>query len=818
MTRRAFILGLLGAALICGVTFYNDMVIRGSFLVGSYLPNSVFGSLILILLVANPMLARWWRKAAFTAAELGVIVAMVLFACSIPGRGLMHHFTAVLMLPHHYVRTTPGWQGDPAPFSDECITDWARLAAELVPAGLEDGGARRRSRTSGKAAILAEVWAGLPPEDRDTLQTGVSGAAPGLGLRGRVIAGLNAALTEPALPRLARESGLALPYHVQRALSRASAEGVSPEILARANRGILEACLPEAVQARKPTVIEHLPAVMLADPSSDSATALNGFVNGLATGDEWISPADIPGGAWARTMSFWVPVILTTAALVIGLALVIHRQWAIHERLPYPTVEFVRALFPDRDGTLSGVFRDRLFWMGAVPVFLLYMNNYVRAWWPDVLIPIRTSFDFWPVLNVLPVFRRGYAALHCLFRPTIYFSVVGISSFLASDAALSLGIAPYLYALVTGIVAGYGITVGGAFLRPSINAFNHAGGYCAMFLVLLYTGRHYYGNVLRRSLGLSSNEEIAPSAVWGGRAAMAAGLLLVVQLAVVGIDWHLGALYVAGAVVIYVVASRLLAEVGLFKLQPFFFPCALTWGLFGARAVGPDQLFMLSVVSSVIIIYPRATVMPFVVCSLQFADRVRARLGRVAAAGYGAFAVGLMVAIPVTLYIQYQYGAIRAGDGWSAGSAPRLAFNATCAVRNRLAAQGALEQALGAGALERLTDIQPIMACLIGFAITFALTWLFTILRHRFAWWPFHPFIFLVLASWQSTYVAFSFLIGWLVKALVTKYGGATMYLRLRPLMIGLIAGELLGGLLPVVTGTIYYMIAGAPPPAYGFR
>ena len=41
MTRRAFILGLVGAALVCGVTFYNDMVIRGSFLVGCYLPNSV---------------------------------------------------------------------------------------------------------------------------------------------------------------------------------------------------------------------------------------------------------------------------------------------------------------------------------------------------------------------------------------------------------------------------------------------------------------------------------------------------------------------------------------------------------------------------------------------------------------------------------------------------------------------------------------------------------------------------------------------------------------------------------------------------------
>lgn len=818
MTRRALILGVVGAAFICGVTFYNDMVIRGSFLVGCYLPNSVFGALILVLLVLNPVLARWRPKAAFSAAELGVILAMVLFSCSIPGRGLMHHFTTVLMLPHHLARTTSGWRGGAVPFSGECVTDWAKLAAALVPPNAGVDGTHTDLPASGRRAILAGVWEALPREDRATLRTGLDGATLSPELRRHVLEELNAALADPALPKSARESDLALPNHVRRWLGRAGQGRVAPDILARVNRGILEACLPGAIEARKPIVTEHVPAVMLADPWRDPGTALNGFVNGLGTGDEWISPAEVPWYSWGRTLLFWVPVILTTAVLVTGLALVVHRQWAIHERLPYPTVEFARALLPEQDGTVSAVFRNRLFWLGAAPVFLLYMNNYARTWWPEYLVSIKTSFDFWPLLDLFPVFRDGYAPLRCLFRPVIYFSVVGISGFLASDAAFSLGVAPYLYTLVTGIVAGYGITVGGAFLRPSINAFNHAGGYCAMFLVLLYTGRHYFRNVLRRSLGLPSGESMAPSAVWGGRAALVAGALLLIQLVAVGVTWYLGALYVAGAVVIYVVASRLLAEVGLFTLQPFFFPCVLIWGLLGVRAVGPDQLLMLSMVSSVILIYPRATTMPFIVCGLQFADRVRVRLGTVAGAGYGAFVVGLLVAIPVTLYIQYQYGALRAGDGWSAGTAPRLAFNATCAVRNQLAAQGLLEESLSAGVLDRLADIRPVPACVVGFAITFALTWLFTFLRHRFAWWPLHPVMFLVLASWQSTYVAFSFLIGWAVKAVVTKYGGATAYLRLRPLMIGLIAGELLAGLVPVVVGTVYYMVAGAPPPAYGFR
>ena len=34
----------------------------------------------------------------------------MLFACFIPGRGLMHHAMGTLMLPHHYAMTDPTWK------------------------------------------------------------------------------------------------------------------------------------------------------------------------------------------------------------------------------------------------------------------------------------------------------------------------------------------------------------------------------------------------------------------------------------------------------------------------------------------------------------------------------------------------------------------------------------------------------------------------------------------------------------------------------------------------------------------------------------
>ena len=53
--------------------------------------------------------------------------------------------------------------------------------------------------------------------------------------------------------------------------------------------------------------------------------------------------------------------------------------------------------------------------------------------------------------------------------------------------------------------------------------------------------------------------------------------------------------------------------------------------------------------------------------------------------------------------------------------------------------------------------------------------------------------------------LAASFLGGWAVKALVTKYGGAAWYQRLKPFVFGLIAGEMLGGVTPMVVGMMYW-------------
>ena len=62
----------------------------------------------------------------------------------------------------------------------------------------------------------------------------------------------------------------------------------------------------------------------------------------------------------------------------------------------------------------------------------------------------------------------------------------------------------------------------------------------------------------------------------------------------------------------------------------------------------------------------------------------------------------------------------------------------------------------------------------------------------RLVWFPLHPIGFIAANSWGMQINWVSFLVGWLIKVLVTRYGGLRVYNRLLPLFLGLIVGDAL--------------------------
>ncbi|MBT3380075.1 MAG: hypothetical protein HN742_25855 [Lentisphaerae bacterium] len=557
-------------------------------------------------------------------------------------------------------------------------------------------------------------------------------------------------------------------------------------------------------------VLQLAPKAMLADVSKDETTALTGYVTGLSVGSDHAAITDIPWSAWLRPMLFWVPLVLSITIACIALSVVIHRQWAHHEQLPYPISQFTHALLP---GDGPSVLRSRGFIIAATAVFAIHMVNYAHAWWPQYLIPIKLRLDLSPALKLVPELLSGDG--RSLLYPRVIFAVIGITYFFASDVSFSLAIAPVFMCYVCGVLTGYGLSVTKGFsLFHNSKVFLYFGGYLGIFLMSVYTGRHLYGNVLRRSLGMQSSEDQDPALVWAMRIFLAGAALFCLLLMIVGLDWPFALFYTGVSILVFTVISRSIAETGGFYIGTWILPGSVLWGLLGGRAVGPRSLVIMVMVSIIVLVGPGWAPMPFVVQSLKIADMTGLRVRKTAIWCGIALVLAMAIAIPATIYWQYDGGVMRTASGW-ARYTPRLPFDQAVVMQQQLAAQGLLDSASETHGWARLSQLAPSPTFWAAFGIGTVLSVLIYVCRLRFPWWPIHPIVFVFLGTHQAQRLAFSFLLGWAIKTGIYRYGGARLYQSAKPVMIGLIAGEVAAGTVPMVFGVLYYAITGDPPVNY---
>ena len=242
-------------------------------------------------------------------------------------------------------------------------------------------------------------------------------------------------------------------------------------------------------------VVDRVPPAMLVDVTSNAQVVVNGFYSGMRHGNRHIAFSAVPWRAWRRPIMFWVPAILLFWTAIIGLALVVHRQWSAHEQLPYPIVAFTEAMLPRASGGASPVFNNRLFWLGLGTIFLFHFNNFVAARFPQYSLgALPQSLQLSPIGRLFPTFERGGGA--GLLDSRIYFTMVAIAYFLPRDISFSLGIGPFVWSYVNGIFLAAGIGTaswyGGTWFGIRADGLVIMGSWFGMFLVIAYTGRQYW--------------------------------------------------------------------------------------------------------------------------------------------------------------------------------------------------------------------------------------------------------------------------------------------------------------------------------------
>jgi hypothetical protein len=407
-----------------------------------------------------------------------------------------------------------------------------------------------------------------------------------------------------------------------------------------------------------------------------------------------------------------------------------------------------------------------------------------------------------------------------LLQPVMYFSVIAIAYFIPTDVSLALGLGPFLWAAVVGVLLPYGIHLDqviegrGGYLGLRPRTFLLFGANAALFLAVFCAGRQHFLTVLRRCFGLKTRDRVSRTEIWAGRTFMLLIAFFLLQMRLVGIDWQLGVGYVLVLLVFYVVMGRLIAETGLFYMQPYFFPCVIIWGVVGVQALGVKTLLLLQMFSMILVVDPRESLMPFAVNSLKLLELRTVKIGRGTRWSALAVLVGLLVAVPICLYIQYDQGS-QVYDGWGHGSVPKFPFDNAVAVTHKLTAQGLLDEAGEVTGWGRFLRLSPNRTCMWAMFAGFAAAAVCSACRLRSRHWPIHPLLFVTWATFPAYLMCASFFVGWLLKSLVAKYGGMRLYGRLKPLMVGLLAGEVLGAVFPSLYGAVYYLITNKPPVAF---
>jgi len=588
-------------------------------------------------------------------------------------------------------------------------------------------------------------------------------------------------------------------------------------------RGLLEHILPALAMPvhyyelnpgwQKNDLLSYAPAAMMLHPDTSGDVVQRNAVNWLVTGAadvrHTVGVGRLPWAAWREPLTFWMPMVALVAAASISLALIVHRQWSAHERLRYPIADFTTALLDRPEGSSIGqVFKTKLFWIALGIVVAIHIVNGLNKWYNGSLIEIPLDFSLKPIRDRWPSIK-GFPWADNLLRLRIYPVVLGFSFFLATEVSLSLGLSQWLWFIPCMVLISRGEDVSSDFARGGLGAWLRFGAYLAMAVMMLYIGRRYYWSVLKSGLTFRQAEGVEPHIAWACRVLIVAVAGMVGMAVSQGLPWPFAIMTFGMILLMYICVARITAETGLFFVQPRWLPLGVMIGLFGGYSLGPQAMVIISLLCMILSLDVSQSLLPYFVNSLRICQNVGLKPLRTVAPAGSVYAIAVAIGLVAAFWASYNFGI---KTKWTKERVPTDCFNAVNAEITQTRIAGQLEESKSLSTLQRLAALRPDKKFLASAGVGVALALVVGFLRLRLPWWPLHPVVFLVWDTYPMSHFSHSFLIGWLAKVLVTRLGGFRTYQKAKPIMIGLIAGDLLGVLVWMVVDGIYYLSTGLTP------
>lgn len=467
---------------------------------------------------------------------------------------------------------------------------------------------------------------------------------------------------------------------------------------------------------------------------------------------EGLEGAPVPWGAWMRPLGFWSFFVLCMATMVVSVMFLLRRTWIERERLVFPVAHVALAMVEDdpKGSRLGPLFHSPLFWIGFFIPMTLESLNALHRYFPGV-----------------PTFRLYWNMPHSILwvpHPPIRvnFLMLGFAFFIESQLSFSLWFF-YLLSLPAHWIYGTFFkshqevlgnwTSGGP--GGTIMAHQQMGAMLILVGAMIWAARKH---VLKEK--------------FSGSLFLVSTFLMCVMVWFTGVPAWVAPVVVGSTLVIWLSMTRLMAQAGLATIVPAIIPLGFVVSTLGVPGLGTAGLIAMGLTliwTGDLLTYlmgPAAN-------SIYVQHRSSVKTVSGALSLIAAVMLSLAGCIFMTLYLTCRMGGLNLHPQYFQWF-PKLPWQF---------AEAKLQMPTG-----------PSMTGFIWTGIGAGVMLLLTYMQRLFFWWPLHPLGFLAQGGWIMDQLWFSFLLAWLVKTSVLRYGGGRSYKKARLLFIGIIVGLLVVG------------------------
>ncbi|MEI6809944.1 MAG: DUF6785 family protein, partial [bacterium] len=456
--------------------------------------------------------------------------------------------------------------------------------------------------------------------------------------------------------------------------------------------------------------------------------------------------------AWLGPLGFWFMFALALVGALLCLNIFFRQPWTEKERLSFPIIQIPMAIATN----LSGLLRNRLFQIAFFIAGLIGVVNGFHHFYPNIPeIPIVNAFKFSDYFV-----ERPWNAIAGV-TVNLYPFAIGLAFFLPVDLAFSCWFFFVVFQLQYILASAMGVTDLPGFPYTGEQT---AGGYMALGLIAIWLARKHFAAVVRTILGRPGGADESNEPV---RYRTALLFLVICVSALLYFGTLLGASWKAITIFFFIfflyslAIARMRAELGPPAHDLHYLgPEILMHNAVGTRGLGESNMGGFSMLWWITRAY-RGHFSPHSMEGFKLAQLAKITSRSMMIAMLVAIVVGIISAFWAGLHIYSVYGMSGNVGSW-------FSYETNSRLANLLS-----------------SPEEPSLPATIATAGGLLFSLFLGFMRMKFTWWLWHPVGFATSASWSMSKLWFCIFLGWLVKNLITRYGGAAAYRKALPFFIG---------------------------------